>query len=196
MKIGIFSGSFDPIHTGHAMVANYVSQNGDLDEVWLMVSRLNPLKCGSIPAPDSDRLKMASIVAQGCDNVKVSDFELGLPLPSYTYSTLCSLRSLYPEDDFYLIIGSDNWVEFKRWKNWENIISEFKIIIYPRSGFPLSGDLPANVSVLQGCPQALISSTFIREGIKQKMNLNFFLPQEVFNYIKKNGLYQIGYHDR
>ena len=109
MRIGIYSGSFDPIHTNHAMVANYCAQWGGVDEVWLMVSRLNPLKEGSHPIEDLHRLHMVKLVAEMCRNVKASDFELGLPQPSYTYVTLCRLREQYPEHEFVLIVGSDNW---------------------------------------------------------------------------------------
>lgn len=193
MRIGIFSGSFDPIHTGHAMIANYAAQWEGLDEVWLIVSPLNPLKEGSLPAPDVDRLAMADMVAKKCGNVRVSDFEFGMPLPSYTYRTLTSLAKSYPDDEFILVIGSDNWINFEEWRDYDRIIEEFRILIYPRPGYAVDKDcLPASVSLMEEAPQALISSSFIRESVKEGKNLNFFLPPEVFEYIKKKRLYERG----
>ncbi len=189
MNIGIYSGSFDPIHTGHAMVANYCSQWGGVDEVWLMVSRQNPLKDGIEPEEGLHRLKMAKLVAEGCCGVRASGFELTLPLPSYTYVTLCRLREQYPEHTFRLIIGSDNWVNLGRWRDAHKIIKEFGIIIYPRPGFDVPNDPPAGVTVLGDGPTAHISSSFVRETLAEGGNINFFVPVVVANYIKEHKLY-------
>ena len=167
MRIGVYSGSFDPVHTGHAMVANYVAQWGGVDEVWLMVSRQNPLKEGRMPAEDCHRLAMASIVAKQCNSVKVSDFELSLPLPSFTYVTLCKLREKYPQH-------------------------EFGMIIYPRPGYSLPNVLPEGVSAIgNDAPVALVSSTFVRETIAKGGNVNYFVPCKVADYINENNLYKI-----
>ncbi len=190
MKIGIFSGSFDPIHIGHAMIASYAAQWTDLDEVWLMVSRLNPLKIDSEPASEYDRFEMAKIVASGCEGVRPSDFELRLPVPSYSYRTLTELKKTYPENDFSLIIGSDNWLGFDRWRNSWEIKREFGIYIYERPGFPVDPEtLPSGVRLIEGAPQSLISSTFVRKALKERKDLNFFLPEKVFEYVKQKQLY-------
>jgi nicotinate-nucleotide adenylyltransferase len=194
MKIGVFSGSFNPIHTGHAMIANYVVQTCGLDQVWLMVSRRNPLKSDSNPADDLDRLEMVKSVTARNPRLKASAFELSLPAPSFTYRTLGMLRERYPEDEFTLIIGSDNWLDFNLWRDHDRIVAEFRIIVYQRPGFYIpaeeAGVLHANVTLLQNAPLAEISSTFIREGVKKGMNLSFFLPDEVLDYIKRRNLYE------
>lgn len=189
MRIGIFSGSFDPIHCGHAMLANYVSQFSGLDEVWLMPSPLNPLKSGSKPADFNDRLLMCRIVADKCSRLVASGFEGSLALPTYTYNTLCELKKAYPQHDFKLIIGSDNWLIFDRWKDNEKIIDEFGVIVYQRPDFPVKEPLPRNVVLLTDTPQALISSSFIRECIRKDIDLNYFLDPDVLQYILKNHLY-------
>ncbi len=192
MRIGVYSGSFDPVHTGHAMVANYVAQWGGVDEVWLMVSRQNPLKEGRMPAEDDHRLAMASIVAKQCNGIKVSDFELSLPLPSFTYVTLCKLREKYPQHEFVLIIGSDNWYALDKWRDADKIIKEFGMIIYPRPGYSLPNVLPEGVSAIgNDAPVALVSSTFVRETIAKGGNVNYFVPCKVADYINENNLYKI-----
>lgn len=190
MKVGIFSGSFDPVHIGHAMIANYLSQFCGLDEVWLMPSPLNPLKQDAPPAPLSCRMDMARIVARKCHKVVVSDFEHSLPLPSYTYRTLRALRDRYPVHDFSLVIGSDNWRDFHLWRNHDDIIREFPVIVYPRPGFEAAGEMPPGITLLGEAPQSLISSTFIRAGIAARKNMNFFLDPEVVDYIKTHSLYE------
>lgn len=189
MNIGIYSGSFDPIHTGHAMVANYCAQWGGIDRLWLMVSRRNPLKEGDCGGDEEHRMAMAELVARRCSNVEASDFELGLPLPSYTYVTLCRLRDTYPEHTFKLVIGSDNWVNFGRWRDAHKIINEFGIIIYPRPGYNVPDSAPAGVTVLHGAPTAQVSSTFIRKAVAEKANINYFVPRDVADYIKEHKLY-------
>lgn len=190
MKIGIYSGSFDPIHTGHAMVASYCAQWGDLDEVWLMVSQLNPLKEGREPIAGYHRLNMAKLVADLCRNVKASDFELEMPPgPSYTYETLCRLREKYPEHSFCLIIGSDNWVDFGRWRNAHKIISDFGILVYPRPGFAVPHNTKHGVTVLPEGPTAYISSSFVRKALAEHADINFFVPVPVAKYIHDHHLY-------
>lgn len=188
-KVGIYGGSFDPIHTGHAIVANYMSQWGGLDEVWLMVSPCNPLKQGRITASPSHRLEMARLVAQKCRNVKVSDFEMTLPQPSYTFTTLCALRDRYPDCHFSLIVGSDCWEEFRRWRNSDRIISEFGIIVYPRPGVDLIPPPIEGVTMVKDAPMVEISSTFIRHAIERGDNVAFFLPPEVDEYIMHHRIY-------
>lgn len=190
VKIGIFSGSFDPIHVGHAMVANFLAQYCGFDAVWLMPSPINPLKQGTSPVSEDLRIEMCRIVAGKCSNVKVSDFEFNLPRPSYTWRTLCELRKSFPEHRFSLVIGSDNWLVFDRWRNHEDIIREFEIIIYPRPGYDVSGALPSNVNLLCDAPQALISSTFARQGIREGKNMNYFIDPDVIEFIKVNKLYE------
>ena len=190
MKIGIYGGSFDPIHTGHATVANFVAQCNVVDEVWLMVSRRNPLKFNDTEASDKDRLEMAKLVAKNCRNVKVTDIEMTLPIPSYTYDSLCELRKKYPNDDFSIIIGSDSLEKFPQWKNSDKIREEFGVIVYPRPGYPMPTDEPDNMIFLQGAPEFSISSTLVREYIRSGWNINYFVPPAVSKYITEHKIYR------
>ncbi|MDE5918029.1 MAG: nicotinate-nucleotide adenylyltransferase [Duncaniella sp.] len=189
MNIGILGGSFNPVHIGHMMVASYLRQFCGFDEVWLMLSPLNPLKVNSSELiPDVIRLKMLDIAIAGSEGIQVCDIELSMPRPSYTINTLRYLAKRYPRHTFKLIIGSDNWKIFSQWRDSEAILSEFGVVIYPRPGYPLGNIYDDNVDVVNA-PSADISSTFIRKAIARGKNMNYFLPEGVFNFIKNNNLY-------
>ena len=190
MTVGIYGGSFDPIHSGHAMVANFVAQCNVVDEVWIMVSRRNPLKINNTVASDCHRLEMARMVAGKCKDVKVTDVEMTLPEPSYTYDSLLELKRRYPEKDFKIIIGSDSLEKFHHWKNSSKIQNEFGLIIYPRPGYPMPEIEEDGMILLNGAPEFSISSSLIRDYIASGWNINYFVPVNVSEYIKKNKLYK------
>ena len=191
MKIGILGGSFNPIHTGHAILANYIAQPTDIEQLWLMVSPQNPLKDNLAQSYDVHRLAMAELVARKCDNVITSGFEFTLPRPSYTIDTLRALKEKFPQHEFVLIIGADNWNVFNRWKNHDEILKSHKIMIYPRQGFDIDipVELAGSVTKLSS-PIIELSSTYIREQLKNSMNMNFYLPQDVYKYILEHKLYR------
>lgn len=188
--IGIMGGSFNPVHVGHLMLASYIAQHAGLDEVWLVVSPLNPLKAGSTDIiADTDRLAMLRLATEGSSLLKASDIEMHLPLPSYTVNTLDSLAAAHPDCRFRLIIGSDNWAVFDRWKDCERLISRYDIIVYPRPGYPVDKDADQRVTVIDA-PRFDISSTFIRSELAAGHDMNYFLPTGVYNYILRHNLYR------
>ena len=203
MKVGIFGGSFDPIHTGHVRLAEYVLAHTDLDEVWLMVSPLNPLKPQGYVATDGQRLEMARLAVADIPGVRVSDFEFNLPIPSYTYDTLSRLKEAYPGIDFRLIVGGDNWASFDKWKNPQEILDEFGLIVYPRPGeaikTPENSQLivdPSSLTILEGAPEMPVSSTGIRHLLQSRSkhdaqcpSPSAYLPVAVLDYIQSHGLY-------
>ena len=190
MTIGIYGGSFDPIHTGHAIVANFVAQCNVVDEVWIMVSRRNPLKESATVASDSQRLEMARIVAGNCKNVRVSDFEMALPSPSFTINTLNLLKKTYPQHQFKIIIGSDSLENFSQWKESDSIIKNYGVIVYPRPGYDFPGNQPDGFIYLSGAPVFSVSSTLVREYIASGWNINYFVPVNVCEYIESQNLYK------
>ncbi len=189
-RIGIFGGSFNPIHTGHAIIANYVSQQAGLDQLWLMVSPQNPLKQEFSGDYDLHRLKMAELVSRRLDNVVTSGFEFGLPRPSYTIDTLNELQHRFPDDEFWLVIGADNWSVFDKWKSHDEIVARHHILIYPRRGYEvvIPEELRARVKVADA-PLVEVSSTEIRSGLKQMRNMAYYMPDDVYRYIIENRLY-------
>lgn len=189
MTIGILGGSFNPVHIGHLMLASYLCQFGGLDEVWLTLSPLNPLKVGSDELiPDLTRLKMLEIATGDTKGLNVCDYELAMPKPSYTINTLRYLAKRYPRHSFKLIIGSDNWKIFNQWKDYESILSDFGVIVYPRPGYPVGTIYEDGVDVVNA-PTANISSTFLRKAIAKGKDMKYFFPHGVFEYIKENKLY-------
>lgn len=192
MNIGIYSGSFNPPHLGHAMMAAYISGFvSEIDRLWLLVSPHNPLKDNQSLAPFPNRLDMATTMADNIPGVSASDFENTLPLPSYTINTLQTLSDKYPRHHFTLIIGADNWQIFHRWRDHQEIISSHGVIIYPRPGYDIdtSTPLPDNVKYLSDAPMTDISSTFIRQTIATGHDMSIFLPPGVYDYIKAHNLY-------
>lgn len=191
MRIGIYGGSFNPIHKGHTQLAASIVAQGLVDELWLMVSPLNPLKSGEVSdiAEYEHRLKMAELATQDIHGVKVSDFERSLPLPSYTITTLEALQKAYPEDEFVLVIGADNWERFPRWYHADEIIKQYQILVYRRPGCEFDeASLPSSVQVVD-TPLYDVSSTEIRESVKKGRMMRRWLDARVARYIKAHQLY-------
>ena len=190
-RIGIYSGSFNPIHLGHVRLADYICSAGLVDEVWLMVSPLNPLKQGQTLEADVHRLAMAMVATAHCSKVQPSDFEFALTKPNFTYRTLTQLRAVYPDCDFTLIVGSDNWLIFDKWRNWQEIIDKFGLLVYPRPGYDVDeSTLPTNVRLLAEAPVTDLSSTEIRAALTQSGDTSEMLHPAVKDYIIAHHLYR------
>ncbi len=179
-RIGIFGGSFNPIHCGHVNIASWIVEQNFVDEVWLMISPHNPLKDASHLMPEDQRMALAQLALKNIKGVKASDFEWSLPRPSYTWATLCALREAYPNTEFYLIIGGDNWVNFDKWANTDLILASTQILVYPRPGCDIdTTKLPQQVKILTGAPQFPYSSTQVRQALQSGHIPNDMLPQAV-----------------
>ena len=190
MKIGIFGGSYNPIHTGHAIIANYIAQNCDFDAIWMLVSPQNPLKDGTKGASDYDRIRMVEMVSRRIDRVITSAFEFTLTAPFYTYNTLRALSQKFPEHEFTLIIGADNWANFHRWEKHQQIAEQYRIMVYPRRGFDVViPEHQRNNVQLVDAPMIELSSTEIRAAVAEQKNMSFYLPAGVYQYILEHKLY-------
>lgn len=193
MKIGIFGGSFDPIHCGHAIIAHHIISSGAVDRLWLMVSPVNPLKVGlEQQVADTDRLRMVEMVTRPLENVETSAFEFTMPKPSYTIDTLNALQAKFPDDEFYLVTGADNWVIFNRWRNSEEILAKYHLLVYPRLGYDvvIPEELRDRVTLVDA-PIIELSSTAVRERLAQGLSARYYVPDEVLSYIERKGLYRI-----
>jgi nicotinate-nucleotide adenylyltransferase len=189
MKIGLLFGSFNPIHIGHLIIANYMANHTTLDKVWLVVSPQNPLKKYGDLINTYDRLEMAKLATDNSTHIEVSDVELKLPQPSYTIDTLAHLKEKYPQHEFALIMGSDNLVSLPKWKNYKLILRDYQIYVYPRPGYE-NTDLATHPSVtITMTPQMELSATFIRKSIAEKKNIQYFVPDAVLNFIESKNLY-------
>jgi len=190
MKIGLFFGSFNPIHIGHLAIANYIKEFSDLDEIWLVVSPHNPLKNKKTLLNENERLRMVELALQNEDKIKPSDIEFRLPKPSFTVDTLTYLSEKYPKHDFALILGTDNLESFHKWKNYEEILKYYKLYIYPRPGYSL-GNYKNHSNIMQiDAPIMEISSSFIRKSIQEGKNIRYFLPEHVYQYIHEMFFYR------
>ena len=197
MRVGIFSGSFNPVHRGHIALAEWFAREGVVDAVWMVRSPLNPLKAAeaSLLASDDDRLAMLRLAVEGHARLSVSTVEDDMPRPSYSILTLRRLREEWPEHEFSLIIGSDNWQRFRRWRSWEDILREFRVVVYPREGCPVEEgptDFPEakEVVIAAGAPTYEISSTAIRSALPEAPDeAARMLSPRVLEYILRHGLY-------
>lgn len=175
-RIGIFGGSFNPIHNGHIALAQAVLRQCALDEVWLMVSPQNPLKRNSADLLDDHlRLQMAEKALEGVEGVKACDYEFRLPKPSYTWNTLQNLSRDYPDCRFTLLIGGDNWAHFTRWRHWKDILRCHDVIVYPRDEYPGTIDVPL----------LPVSSTEIRERIRKGESIEGMVPDTIIALVGK-----------
>lgn len=179
MKVGIYGGSFNPIHNGHIALAEAFLRQAELDEVWFMVSPQNPLKANARLLDDKIRFKMVQKVLKHKRNLIACDYEFHLPKPSYTWDTLQRLSNDFPQHQFTLLIGSDNWTAFDRWYHHEEILQNYKIVIYPRLGDEIDkNELPNSVSLLNA-EFINISSTEIRERIANGKSIDHLVPAEI-----------------
>ncbi|HMT30798.1 MAG TPA: nicotinate (nicotinamide) nucleotide adenylyltransferase [Bacteroidia bacterium] len=190
MKIGLFFGSFNPIHNGLLVIVGYMADFSDLSQVLLIVSPHNPLKPAGSLLQDHHRFEMVRIAVGDYRKMKASKVEFGLPKPSYTINTLAHLHEQFPDHEFVLIMGSDNLSTFKKWKNWEQIIEHHEIYIYPRPNDD-GGELKNHPKVkLVDAPLMQLSSTFIRKAIHDKKDVRYMLPESVYNYIEEMNFYK------
>lgn len=188
-KVGLFFGSFNPVHIGHLIIANYMAHFTDLDEVWFIVSPQNPFKEKKSLGNMYDRLEMVNLAIENSDKLRASDIEFHLPQPSYTIDTLVHLSEKHPNNEFVLIMGEDNLAGLHKWKNADILLRDYKIIVYPRPGYD-GGDLKQHPSVtLTDTPVMELSSTFLRKAIKDGKNIQFFTPEKVLEFMDKKGLY-------
>jgi len=182
-------GSFNPIHHGHLIIATHVLNKEYVDQVWFVVSPLNPFKDKNDLISEYSRLHMVSLAIDGIQKFRACDVEFKLPRPSYTIHTLDKLREMHPEHSYYLIVGGDSYQNMVRWKDGSRIIEEFNILVYNRKGHEIKTDSALNVNYLEA-PVIEISSTVIRSMIKHGLNIKYLLPDQVIEEIDRSGLYR------
>jgi nicotinate-nucleotide adenylyltransferase len=189
--VGLYFGSFNPIHMGHMAIANYMVEFTGLDEFWFVVTPQNPHKEKKNLLNDYDRLEMVQRAVEGDDRLQVSDIEFFLPKPSYTIDTLTYLKERNPTRQFKILMGSDNLQNFHRWKNYEAILENYGLLVYPRHGFVTEPNLQhENIYLAGEAPLMEISSSFIRKALKNGKDIRHFLPPRTWEYIQKMGFYQ------
>ena len=193
MKVGLFFGSFNPIHAGHMVLANYMLAFTDLDRVWFVVSPQNPLKKKSTLLDEKQRLHLVNLAIGDNNKLKASNIEFKLPQPSYTINTVTHLKEKYPQNEFVLIMGEDNLQSFHKWKNYEEILKHYELYVYPRVQLANKKDevkLNSSKIKLVNAPVIEISSTFIRQAIKEKKDVRYFMPEGVWQYIREMHFYK------
>ncbi|MDB5198505.1 MAG: nicotinic acid mononucleotide adenylyltransferase [Chitinophagaceae bacterium] len=189
MKIGLYFGSFNPIHIGHLIIANYIANNSDLDQVWFVVSPQNPLKTNGTLLNKYHRKYLIDIAIDGEKKLRSSIIEFSLPIPSYTIDTLTYLKEKYPDLIFSVIMGSDSLQNITKWKNYEQLIRNYQVLVYERPGFTMENNLGKNIVTLKA-PLLDISSTKIREMIKKGDSIKFLVPDVVKEEIERNHYYK------
>lgn len=202
-KVGLYFGSFNPIHLGHLVIANHMVNRADLDEVWMVVTPTSPFKLDDEMIPKQQRLQMVRLAVAENSSIYASDIEFHLPRPNYTATTLKHLREEYPQIEFSVIIGEDNFENLHRWEEHEEISSNHRILVYPRrvsspnippTEAPNAGGSTTvseeQVVVFTQAPMIAISSSYIRDAILEKQDIQYLLPDPVISYIGNNHLYE------
>ncbi len=190
MKVGLFFGSFNPIHIGHLVIADVMADQTDLDQVWFVISPLNPFKSSSSLLHEFDRLKMVELAIQDNFKFRASDVEFNMPRPSYTADTLAYMTDSYPDHEFKLIIGEDNLLHFHKWKNHEVILDQYGLYVYPRPQVDKSKIKVSHQNIKYvDSPMLDISATFIRSSIRNEHSVQYLLPQPVEAYIRMKKFY-------
>lgn len=188
MNIGLYFGSFNPLHTGHLVIASHIADNSSLNQIWFVVSPQNPLKHSSTLLNEYHRLHLVQTAVQEDIRFRVTDVEFKLPKPSYTIDTLTYLTEKYPENIFTIIMGSDSFQNISKWKNAEFLLKNYSFILYPRPGFTISNSYQ-NVQLINA-PLIEISSTAIRKNIKEGKSIRYLVPDNVREEIERSGYYK------
>lgn len=199
-RIGLYFGTFNPVHIGHLVIANFMAHHTDLDEVWMVLTPHNPLKARADLLPDEHRLQMVRLAILDNPRIQVSEVEFDLPRPNYTSDTLAHLESRYPDTAFVLIMGEDNLRTIHQWRNWEGLLGKYEILVYPRTLTEGEQSTPRDSAVEQAilnaritlvdAPMIRISSTFLRRAIQEQKDIRYLVPDTVINYISNNYLYE------
>lgn len=189
MKVGLYFGSFNPIHIGHLIIASHMANHGDVQQVWMVVSPQNPLKPSSVLLNEYHRLHLVQLAVEGNSQLRASDVEFKLPRPSYTIDTLTYLKEKYPQHEFSVIMGSDSFQNLPRWKNFELLLKNYRFLIYQRPGFPITESYAAKIQILDA-PLLEISATNIRVAIKAGTTTRYLLSDPVREEIERNGYYK------
>lgn len=190
MKVGLFFGSFNPVHVGHMIIANFMVQHTDLDQVWMVLSPQNPFKKRNTLANDYDRLHLLNLAIGDHDTIRSSNVEFSLPQPSYTIDTLTYLHELHPTYDFSLIMGGDNLSSFHKWKNYEQIIEAHDIYVYKRSTESDHQFVGHKRIIIKEAPLLNLSASYIRAQIKENKSVEYLVPDRVYEYLKDTKIYQ------
>jgi nicotinate-nucleotide adenylyltransferase len=192
MKIGLYFGTFNPIHIGHLIIANHMIEHSDLDQIWMVVTPHNPHKKKSTLLDDYQRLHMVYLATEDILKIKPSDIEFKLPQPNYTVNTLAHLQEKFPKHEFSLIMGEDNLNSLHKWKNYETMLKNHEIYVYPRLNSGEINEQFVNHAKIHriGAPVIELSSTFIRESIKMGKNIDPMLPHKVSEYLAHNNFYK------
>ncbi len=189
MHIGLYFGSFNPIHIGHLIIANHIVEHADIDKIWFVVSPHNPLKEAHSLLNEYDRLHLVNLAIEGNNKFRASNVEFHLPKPSYTIDTLTYLKEKFPLEQFSVIMGADSFQNIQRWKNYEQLLANYQMIVYERPGFEINETFGAKITRLQA-PLLEVSSTYIRKQIKEHRSIRYLVPDNVLQYIEDSNYYR------
>jgi len=190
MRIGLYFGSFNPVHTGHLIIASYILQHTGVQQVWFVVSPQNPQKKSGTLLNEYHRLYLVQLAVEGSIDLRASDVEFHLPRPSYTIDTLTYLQEKYPMHQFSVIMGSDSFQNLRSWKNYAQILQHYQVIVYQRPGFEIDSEEKNPDIIILKAPLLEISSTHIRESIREGKSIRYLVPDSVMNEIERNSYYK------